>query len=112
MKNIIFLSVFFLILCSCEKNTAPKPEKLISETELEEVLFEMAVLQGAESQLLSNGDVLIDTYAYIKNRFGLDSLAIVQNNMYYAHDYKNYEKINARVLKRLKDLRDKSQVVK
>ncbi|UYW01279.1 DUF4296 domain-containing protein [Flavobacterium agricola] len=106
MKKVLFFNLIFLVLLSCEKNTAPKPEKLITEAELEEVLYEMAILQGAESQLRTTDNVLIDTYAYIQNRFGLDSLTIVQNNMYYSHDYKNYEKMNERIVKRLKKLQE------
>lgn len=110
MKKVFFLSIVFISFISCTKNNAPKPEKLISEWELEEVLFEMAILQGAESQSRSSGGDVIDTYQYIKNRFGLDSLAVVQNNMYYSYDYKTYEKMNDRILQRLKKMKEESQV--
>jgi hypothetical protein len=110
MRKLFFLSVLFFVF-SCTKNEAPKPDRLLSEDELEEILFEMAILQGAESQSRTSGGDIIDTYQYIKNRFGIDSVTVVQNNMYYSHDYKNYDKMNTRVLNRLKKMRDASQAV-
>ena len=102
MKKVFLSTLLFGVFISCEKDNAPKPDKLITEADLEEVLYEMAILQGAESQSKTSGGDFIDTYQYIKNRFGLDSLTIVQNNMYYSYDYKNYELMNQRILKRLK----------
>jgi hypothetical protein len=111
MKKIFFLSLVSIAILSCDNKTSlPKPDKLITEAELEEVLYEMAILQGAESQSRISGEDIIDTYSYIKARFGLDSLTIVQNNMYYSSDYKNYEKLNERVINRLKKLRDQTSI--
>lgn len=111
MKKILFLSLILIGLVSCSKNNAPKPEKLLTELELEEILYEMAIVQSAESQYKTSGDSSLDTYTYVKKRFGVDSLTVVQNNMYYSYDYKNYEKMNERILERLKKLKAEKIVV-
>lgn len=107
MKHYLFVFSFIFVI-SCTSSTVSKPENLLSENELEDVFFEMAIMQAAESTSRTDSGKVMDTYHYIKNRFGYDSTTIVNSTLYYADDYKEYEKLNQRVLDKLKEYRIKN----
>ena len=103
-----FLLIFsVLVFISCSSKYGEKPEVLLSQDELEDVMFEMSIMQAAENTSRTDSGKIMDTYSYIKKRFGFDSTAIVSSTLYYANDYKEYEDMNKRVYKRLQDYRSK-----
>lgn len=111
MKQLALLFAV-LIIVSCSSKYGDKPDVLLTKDELEDVLFEMAVVQAAENTSRTDSGKIIDTYTYIKNRFGYDSVAVVSSTLYYANDYKEFEKINNRVFDRIKVLKEKYAIEK
>jgi hypothetical protein len=94
------------MLISCQEiNPNSKPDNLIPEEKMVEVLTEISLLHGArsynKSQMEEKG---IDPYPYLTEKFGIDSLQLVQSNDYYAQNYKQYRRIYDSVKARLEIL--------
>lgn len=106
MKKILSVILLMIMLISCQdiKHT-PKPENLIPEEKMVEVLTEISLLHGARSY---NKNMMeekgIDPYPYLMNKFGIDSVQLVRSNNYYAENYKQYKRIYDKVKSRLEIL--------
>ena len=103
--------IMFLALFSCKRNgdlSPEKPDNLLSEKQMADVLYEMAILSAAKS---TNRSVLqqsnVDPEAFIYRKFGIDSLQFAESNAYYSHDLDLYESIYVKVQSRL----DKSKEI-
>lgn len=103
MKKIflLFITLFLLAACGHDK-PVPKPEKLFSEKEMENIMFDMALLQAMRSSapkvLDDNG---VDVKNYIYKKYKTDSLTYNQNHTYYASRLDVYEDIQKKVTERL-----------
>lgn len=107
MKKLVFI-VVALFAVACNSEIAPKPEKLIEEEKMEDILYDMALIQGIKSYrpevLDANG---VDPRTYIYKKYAIDSLTLAQNHTWYASDLEGYDKIQQNVLDRLKADRTK-----
>ncbi len=102
MKQIIIIFVS-LLMFSCQDIDKPKkPKNLISKDKMEDVLYDVYVLNAAKgvnkNDLESNG---IDPEKYIFKKHNIDSLQFAQSNNYYAYDTKTYEVFIENIKKRL-----------
>lgn len=94
----------FLISCQ-DIDRVEKPDNLIPETKMVDVLTELSLLHGARSYnraLMEEKG--IDPYPYLANKFGIDSTQLVRSNEYYAQNYKQYKRIYDSVKVRLEGL--------
>ncbi|GIZ09940.1 DUF4296 domain-containing protein [Flavobacterium sp. UMI-01] len=71
-----------------------KPERLIEQSEMIEIMYDLALLNVIKYQFPGT----IENYekedlAYIYKKYKIDSLQFVQSNSYYAADYKGYKKM-------------------
>jgi len=94
IKQFSFL-ILLLIVSSCFTIKKPeKPEQLISEDQMVNVLIDMAIMSSAKgvnkSKIEKNG-IIPDHYIYKKNN--IDSMTFAQSNAYYAFDIKKYNAI-------------------
>tara|TARA_B110001454_G_C12381103_1_gene292666 strand:- start:112 stop:537 length:426 start_codon:yes stop_codon:yes gene_type:complete len=108
-----YLLVFFLIFISCDKSfKAPKPEVLLEESVMEEVLYDISLLKAAKSKnykILKDNNVKADVYIY--NKYKIDSVTLRQNIAYYAtNSFKTAKQIEERL--RLKFEDQKSELEK
>lgn len=97
--------VFFLV--SCGKNIVTKPQKLLSEKEMEGLMYDLAMLDALKSvdyQLMDT--VKLDVNELIYKKYGIDSLSLVENMIYYASSPKQYDNIIRKVDVRLQKERD------
>ncbi|WP_159799680.1 DUF4296 domain-containing protein [Flavobacterium sp. MK4S-17] len=105
MKKII--PVLLCIVCftaACRHTIAEKPDDLIEQEEMVDILYDIAVLQAFKSynpKILDDNNINSETYIYKK--YGIDSLTFADNHKYYAADLANYEKIQKEVSERLKN---------
>ena len=106
MKKVLGVLTAFILLASCQDiDRTPKPDNLIPEDKMVEVLTELSILHGARSYNKSLMEAKgINAYPYLTNKFGIDSVQLVQSNNYYAQNYKEYERIYDRVKERLEIL--------
>lgn len=107
MKNIaaVFLLLFLMTGCQGIQKT-DKPEDLIPEDKMADVLTEIALLHGARSynkQLMQEKG--IDPDKFIFEKYGIDSLQFIQSNQYYSENYKKYQGIYSNVKERLEALK-------
>ena len=110
MKKIILLLSIVIIIGACSnKNEIPKPAKPIDKAVMENILYDLALLQALKSykpeQLTENN---IDSKTYIYKKYNIDSLQFVENNKYFASDIENYKLMFENVSNRLQ--KEKSKI--
>lgn len=102
MRNIIGILICFGFI-SCEPNLRPeKPENLLSKDQMEEVFYDMFVVnsaKGVNRKILEKNGVSPETFVLKKH--GIDSLIFAKSNDYYAYDIDEYETILDNVEKRI-----------
>ena len=115
LKNKVILLLLLLVSFSCQDlETTEKPEDLIPEEKMVDILAEIALLHAARNynkqKLESTG---IKPNEYIYDKYNIDSLQFEKSNDYYAEQYSQYEriydsvKIRLEIIKtRLDSLRD------
>lgn len=110
MKKFVFILLGLLLILSCSDNPVPKPDTLLDEEVMVDILYDTALLQAAEAYVpekLTDKGVKIKNYIYLK--YDIDSTTYYQNQRYYAADAKKYKKIYQKVIERIdtnKDLID------
>lgn len=101
MKRIA-LYFLTLIAVSCGNNTVEKPDPLLKEGQMVDILYDLAVLQAYKS---SNPKVLtdnkVDSRNYIYKKYAIDSLVFAKNHQWYAADLEKYGAIHTKVTDRL-----------
>lgn len=101
MKKVLFV-VITLIFISCSEKPVPKPDNLLSKETMQDIIYELAILQAAEShkpQILNDNSIKIKNYIYKK--YAIDSTTYFQNYKYYASDIKTFKKIYKDVNERI-----------
>lgn len=102
MKKLFFIATI-LFFFSCGNEEPQRPDPLLSEQQMENILYDLALLQTMSSvtptEIQKNG---IDVKNYIYNKYSIDSLTLAENQEYYAYDLENFQKIHKRVVERLK----------
>ncbi|KAF2520106.1 DUF4296 domain-containing protein [Flavobacterium salilacus subsp. salilacus] len=102
MRKAALILLAFLVL-ACNDDTPQKPEKLLTEDEMVDVLYDITILQSVKS---FNPKVLrenkIDLPDYVYNKYNIDSTVFAQNHAYYAAQLDVYEQIHNRVTDRVK----------
>lgn len=104
MKNRVCLIVLILGLISCNSKYIEKPENLIQEDQMIEIIYDLSVLEAIKSSnpvLLENNQ--IDPYTYIYKKYKIDSLQFAQSNAYYASNLKKYRKMYSEVEQMIQD---------
>lgn len=106
MKPLLFLFVS-LLLFSCSKNPAPKPDNLLDEDVMVNIIFDIAILQAADGNMpYKLAEANINANQYVFKKYKIDSITYSQNQRYYASDSRKYKKIYKKVIERL-DLEQK-----
>lgn len=89
-----FILVVFLILAGCKEPAVKEPAHLIEREAMVDLLYDLSILEVVKYQnppSLKNYKKDVMTYIYKKHK--IDSLQLVENNRYYASNYKDYRKI-------------------
>jgi hypothetical protein len=103
MKKLIFIFISVLLI-SCNEKPVPKPDNLLSKEVMEEIIYDMAILQAAEThkpQILSDNNIKIKDFIYKK--YKIDSATYFQNYKYFASDIKSFKKIYKHVNERIQN---------
>jgi hypothetical protein len=110
MKKIGVLFLLFAILISCQKPAIPKPDNLIDEDVMVDIMFDISILEAMKSQ---KGDVLeanaINPNTYIFKKYKIDSLQFANSDKFYASDIKKYKGIFDKVNKRIEEKIERSK---
>lgn len=106
--TVIFLLLAFLTISCQDLEKTEKPEDLISEAKMIDVLTEMALLHAARNynkQKLENTGISPDAYVY--DKYDIDSLQFERSNNYYTEQLSQYERIYDSVKLRLQVLKSR-----
>ncbi|WP_300435720.1 DUF4296 domain-containing protein [Christiangramia sp.] len=107
--HIILASFLLIFSVSCQDlKKSERPEDLISESKMIDVLTEISLLHAARNynkQKLENTGVNIDSYIYEK--FDIDSLQLERSNDWYAEQYTQYERIYDSVKARVQVMKNR-----
>ena len=103
MKKIILLLSILIFISACSnKNEIPKPAKPIDKAVMENILYDLALLQALKNyspgKLTENS---INSKTYIYQKYKIDSLQFVENNKYFASDIEAYKIMFENVSSRL-----------
>lgn len=101
MKKAAALLLGLFCMASCGDSTE-KPERLLSEDEMANILYDITVLQSIRAYqpkyLLDNN---VSTTDYIYQKYNIDSTTFAQNNTYYASELDKYDRIHKKVTDRV-----------
>lgn len=109
MKNSLYLIALLLVFSACQNvEKTKKPDDLIAEDEMVEVLTEISIMTSARNfnkrQFEETG---IEPDKYIFEKYGIDSLQFERSNNYYAENYTTYENIYRQVKENLQGMKGK-----
>lgn len=91
-----------LLLFACNQSPVAKPDNLLSEEVMIEILYDTALLQAANGYVpkkLSDNNINVKNFIY--NKYNIDSATYYQNHKYYAADLENYKKMYKKIAARL-----------
>ncbi|WP_294824283.1 DUF4296 domain-containing protein [uncultured Flavobacterium sp.] len=101
MKKLTYILLSLLVV-ACAKQDAEKPENLLPEGKMVDILYDINILQAINSytpQVLDSNKVEPKNYIYKK--YSTDSLIFTQSHNYYAADLERYEEIQKKVADRV-----------
>lgn len=101
MKRISVLFVLVLVF-GCGNGAVEKPENLIEKEVMVDILYELALIQSAESNnpiVFSQNEIKVNEMIYKK--YNIDSASFAQSNRYYASDPHNYQKLFKKVSEKI-----------
>ena len=104
MKKLAALFLLFAILISCQKPAVSKPDNLIDEEVMVDIMFDISVLEAMKSQkavVLEANKINPSTYIYKKYKIG--SLQFANSDKFYASEIKKYKDIFDKVNKRIEE---------
>lgn len=102
MKKIVFFFSFIMLLASCKNEVVPKPQNLISQEKMIDIIYDLTMLEAIKFQNDSvTRSYKINPKEYIYKKYNIDSLQFAKSNHYYASDVGNYKKIYDKVSKRI-----------
>lgn len=111
-----FLKIFIItcFLSSCQNiEEVKKPDNLISEDKMVDVLTELAILNSAKNKNkrdLEATGLQPDTYLYSK--YKIDSLQLAESTTYYAKNYDQFESIYQEVKQNLEVMKSKMELIR
>ena len=104
------LVLILILLISCVERLIEKPENLITEDKMTDILFDLSLLVATKN---TNKEILkdnnIDIMEYLYSKYKIDSVQFVQSDFYYASIPAVYESIYEEVETRLDDRKKELQ---
>lgn len=92
------------LFSACADKLVPKPEGLIPEDKMTEMLYDLALIQAAKNsgqELLRDEDMAV--MEFIFEKYNADSTRFAESNLFYASQPLLYERIHERIEKRITD---------
>ncbi|MBV2195009.1 MAG: DUF4296 domain-containing protein [Flavobacterium sp.] len=98
----LFILFFALFVVSCSKNPVKKPERLLEEEVMVDIIYDVSLLQAIEgaypNKLIEQN---IKPNQFIFEKYQIDSVMYKENQLYYAADSRVYKRIYKKVSERL-----------
>ncbi|MDD4193503.1 MAG: DUF4296 domain-containing protein [Mangrovibacterium sp.] len=108
-KCIHILVVFgflMMVLPACKQKGYPKPEHLIGEKKMENILYDLHLSQALLDRFRYNDPDSLklntnDLYRSVLNKYHIEDSVLAKSVIYYSSYPKVYERIYARVIERM-----------
>ena len=109
MKKIMSFFILLIVLVGCKKELVKEPKRLIEREKMVNIMYDLSLLEAMKVE----NSALMDSFKnnsnqYIYKKYKIDSVQFAQSNIYYATDYKEYEKMYNQIKARLD--KEKTQV--
>ena len=104
MRKLVSLFLLLAILIGCQKPAVPKPDNLIDEEVMVDIMYDISILEAMKSQkavVLEANKINPSTYIYKK--YKIDSLQFANSDKFYASDIKKYKGVFDKVNKRIEE---------
>ena len=98
MRNIIFILLILFVSIGCE--TSNKPNNLIDKKQMENIIFDILILNGINTNSLMN-EVEVIGDEFIFERYSIDSLQFYESETYYSKRPRDHYEIYSNVKKRI-----------
>ena len=102
MKKLSVLFFCFALFGNCQNAPIEKPDNLIDQDKMVNILFDITVLEAMKSQttvVLETNKINPNTYIYKK--YNVDSLQFANSDKYYASNVNKYKEIFDAVNKKI-----------
>ena len=103
MRNIIFILLILFVSIGCE--TSNKPNNLIGKKQMENIIFDILILNGINTNSLMN-EVEVIGDEFIFERYSIDSLQFYESEAYYSKKPRDHYEIYSNVKKRISKVID------
>ncbi len=91
-----------LFLASCNHNAVEKPENLIEEDVMTNILYDLSILEAMKSQSpYAPQNQSMNPKDYIFKKYKIDSLQFATSNRYYVSQIEEYKKMYDQVNERI-----------
>lgn len=102
MKKIIPFFTILLVLFACKKELVKEPKNLIERDKMVDIMYDLSLLEAMRME----NPILMDSFKdntnqYIYKKYKIDSLQFAQSNIFYAANFKEYEKMYNQVKSRI-----------
>lgn len=96
--------MILLVAFGCGKSVIEKPDNLIDEEQMVNILYDLSLLESIRSQRpIALETNRVDPLTYVYKKYKIDSLQFAKSNKYYATDVEKYKAIYASVSKKIED---------
>lgn len=107
MRNVICLSLLFLLL-SCESKVKyEKPENLIAKEQMIDLLYDIHLANGTSGVKNKDLENNLNYLSLVFEKYKIDSGRFAESNLYYIANINEYEDIFEEVERRLEALKVK-----
>ncbi|CEN52797.1 conserved hypothetical protein [Capnocytophaga canimorsus] len=104
MKQLFIVFFLILTLFGCRQNIIPKPENLISERQMEKIMYDLTLLDAIKSTDYTYMEQQKANFTQlIYEKYAIDSLQLAESMVYYASIPKVYNRMMNSVEQRLKE---------
>ena len=102
MKKILPFLIVLSTFLSCKNEVVKTPDNRIEKEEMVNIMYDLSLLEAMKVE----NPALMDSIKYTSNqyiykKYKNDSVQFAQSNIYYAADYKEYEKMYKQIKTRL-----------
>lgn len=104
MKKIIATLIILFVLDSCNNAPIAKPDNLIEEKVMTDILYDLTILDAIKSQ--NPYDTInknIKPKEYVFKKYKIDSLQFVKSNQYYISQIDKYKKMYDAIHERIEN---------
>ncbi len=113
MKQLIYILLILIFVVSCTSNTIyKKPDNLIPEDEMVDLLVDLQLALGAKSIKNIQGKKNIDYMYLVYEKYQIDSTRFAESNFYYMSDIDKFNKILKKSKNKLQKMKEEYNKIK